>query len=109
MVEKKIIDPTGAELRPGDPENCQGNGKDPAFECCCDECDYLAVCAEVWEEQERRREAWDFAHGLSDVDELNTSAEMKELIEREIAGEISTADIKRRLDEKYATLAKEER
>ena len=44
MVKKKIIDSTGAELRPGDPENCQGNGKDPRFEICCDECDFYLDC-----------------------------------------------------------------
>ena len=47
--EEKIIDQwTGAELKPGDPEHCQGNGEDPRFECCCDECDYLIQCAAVW-------------------------------------------------------------
>ena len=40
----KIIDVTGAELKPGDPENCQGNGEHPDFECCCDECDYYLAC-----------------------------------------------------------------
>ena len=44
MNEKKIIDPTGAELKPGDPENCQGNGEHPEFECCCDECDFYLQC-----------------------------------------------------------------
>ncbi len=39
------IDPwTGAELKPGDPEICQGNGKDPRFEICCDECDFFLAC-----------------------------------------------------------------
>lgn len=44
MDEKKIIDPTGAALKPGDPEHCQGNGEHPDFECCCDECDYYLAC-----------------------------------------------------------------
>ena len=42
--QQQIIDVTGAELKPGDPEHCQGNGEDPRFECCCDECDYLQLC-----------------------------------------------------------------
>lgn len=54
------------------------------------------------QEQERRREAWAFAAGLSKVDGLETSPEMKALIEREIRGEITTSDIKKALDEKYA-------
>lgn len=40
---------TGAELKPGDPKNCQGNGKDPRFEICCDECDYYFNCFPEWE------------------------------------------------------------
>lgn len=40
----KVIDITGAELAPGDPENCQGNGEHPDFEICCDECDYYLAC-----------------------------------------------------------------
>ena len=40
----RLIDVTGAELKPGDPENCQGNGEHPDFECCCDECDYYLAC-----------------------------------------------------------------
>lgn len=41
---KKIIDLTGAELAPGNPDKCQGNGKHPDFEICCDECDYFLNC-----------------------------------------------------------------
>ena len=48
MNDKKIIDVTGAELMPGDPERCQGNGKDPHFEICCDECDYFLKCFPEW-------------------------------------------------------------
>lgn len=40
------IDPTGALLLPGYPEKCEGNGKHPDYECCCDECDYLALCTD---------------------------------------------------------------
>lgn len=53
MEEKKIIDATGAELVPGDPERCQGNGKDPRFEICCDECDYFLKCFPEYMEPER--------------------------------------------------------
>ncbi len=39
------IDPwTGAELKPGDPEHCQGNGEHPDFECCCDGCNFFLAC-----------------------------------------------------------------
>ena len=44
-----VDEATGAVLKPGDPEHCEGNGKrlnvdgDP-IECCCDECDYLQLC-----------------------------------------------------------------
>ncbi|MBR4278663.1 MAG: hypothetical protein IKT34_00670 [Clostridia bacterium] len=49
MSEKKIIDITGIELQPGDPENCKGNGEHvdangAPIECCCDECDHFALC-----------------------------------------------------------------
>ena len=50
-MDEKIIDVTGAELHPGDPERCQGNGKDPVFECCCDECDYYLACYPDWDKQ----------------------------------------------------------
>ena len=44
-----IIDVTGIELTPGDPEHCLGNGEHvdadgQPIECCCDECDYLMDC-----------------------------------------------------------------
>ena len=40
---KKIIDVTGLELLPGEPDACHGNGEH-GFECCCDECDYFLLC-----------------------------------------------------------------
>ena len=40
----KDVDPSGAVLRPGRPNRCQGNGRHPDFECCCDECDWLMLC-----------------------------------------------------------------
>ena len=44
-----IIDITGTELKPGDPNSCKGNGKTKdetgkIIECCCDECDYFLSC-----------------------------------------------------------------
>jgi len=44
MSDEKIINVTGADLAPGYPEHCQGNGKHPNFEICCDECDYYLDC-----------------------------------------------------------------
>ncbi|MBQ8719625.1 MAG: hypothetical protein IJY65_01165 [Clostridia bacterium] len=42
-IPKKVIDATGVELTPGEPDACLGNG-DQGFECCCDECDYYLLC-----------------------------------------------------------------
>ena len=42
-IPKKVIDVTGVELTPGEPDVCLGNG-DQGFECCCDECDYFLLC-----------------------------------------------------------------
>ena len=39
-----LIDVTGAKLSPGNPALCQGNGKHPEFECCCDECNFMGLC-----------------------------------------------------------------
>lgn len=38
-----VADITGAILTPGKPDECQGNGKNPDFEICCDECDYFTL------------------------------------------------------------------
>lgn len=51
LVECDFKDPTGAELAPGDPEHCQGNGKHPDFEICCDECDFYLKCFPEWEKR----------------------------------------------------------
>lgn len=40
----RLIDVTGVELTPGDPQNCLGGDKHPDFECCCDECDFYLQC-----------------------------------------------------------------
>ena len=42
-IPKKVIDITGTELTPGEPDVCLGNGEQ-GFECCCDECDYFLRC-----------------------------------------------------------------
>lgn len=52
-------------------------------------------------EQQKKKDAWACAQGLAQADGLQPSPEMEQLIEREIAGEISTADIKAALDAKY--------
>lgn len=41
----------GLEFSPGDPAECQGNGKHPGFECCCDNCDYFQECFPNWKEE----------------------------------------------------------
>lgn len=53
-MEDKVIDITGIELTPGEPDVCLGNGEHidetgELIECCCDECDYLMACMEKWE------------------------------------------------------------
>lgn len=47
-MKDKIIDVTGIELTPGDPERCKGNGKEDPMTCCCDECDYYLECFPEW-------------------------------------------------------------
>ena len=42
-ILKTVIDVTGIELTPGEPDVCLGNGEQ-GFECCCDECDYFLLC-----------------------------------------------------------------
>lgn len=51
-MDAKIIDVTGAELKPGKPDECEGNGKHPLFELCCDECDYFLKCYPEWDKKE---------------------------------------------------------
>ncbi len=41
--QKKVIDITNADLTPGEPAVCLGNGKQ-GFEWCCDECDFFLLC-----------------------------------------------------------------
>lgn len=47
-------------------------------------------------------EAWDFALGLLKVDNLTPSDEMLEMIEMEKRGEITTEEIRERLNKKYS-------
>lgn len=42
---------TGAELHPGRPELCQGNGEHPDYEICCDNCDYFLACFPEYDKQ----------------------------------------------------------
>ena len=49
----------------------------------------------------REDRAWDYALGMSKVDGLEPSQEMKELIEREKRGEITMEQVREALDRKY--------
>ena len=44
LLSQSVIDVTGIELAPGDPERCKGNGKKDPMACCCDGCDYYLDC-----------------------------------------------------------------
>ena len=50
------IDVTGTPLIPGHPKVCLGSGDFPGFPLCCDECDYLAKCAEIWDKEQAEKE-----------------------------------------------------
>ena len=45
--------------------------------------------------------AWDYAVGMIKVDGLEPTEEFKEYIEKEKRGEVTMADIKQYLDQKY--------
>ena len=45
---EKVIDVTGTELTPGDPQNCLGGDNHPEHPLCCDECDYYLACFPEW-------------------------------------------------------------
>ena len=62
-----IIDVTGTELIPGNMgEECLGNGKQRAIECCCDECDYLQCCIDQnWHERCKKCKDRDFPRNES--------------------------------------------
>lgn len=48
-----------------------------------------------------KRGAWNYAIGLIKVDGLEPTEDFKKLIEKEINGEMTTADLKQYLDKKY--------
>lgn len=48
-----------------------------------------------------KREAWDYAIGIVQLDGIKPSDEFLELVEKEIRGEITRDDIRRALIEKY--------
>ena len=52
-ISRKIIDVTGVELTPGEPDVCLGNGEQ-GFECCCDECDYYLLCFPEFDQKKSR-------------------------------------------------------
>lgn len=52
-------------------------------------------------EEIKKREQWDFALGLIKVDGLEPTEEYKELVEKEIRGEITLDDIEKYLHDKY--------
>ncbi len=52
LIKKEIPlrdrDITGTPLLPGNPKHCKGNGKHSGYPLCCDECDYLFACNELY-------------------------------------------------------------
>ena len=50
MEQNNNVDPgTGVLLTPScHGEACLGNGENPDYECCCDECDYYLYCFPEW-------------------------------------------------------------
>ena len=53
-IFKKVIDITGIELTPGEPDVCLGNGEQ-GFECCCDECDYYLICFPEFDQKKQKK------------------------------------------------------
>ena len=51
-IFKKVIDITGIELTPKEPNICLGNGEQ-GFECCCDECDYYLLCFPAFDQKNK--------------------------------------------------------
>lgn len=49
-----------------------------------------------------KKQAWDFAIGLVQIDGIKPSDEFLKLVEQEIKGEITDKEIKKFLYEKYA-------
>lgn len=48
-----------------------------------------------------KTKAWNFALGMIKVDGLEPSKDFLKLVEKEIKGEITTADMKKILDKRY--------
>ena len=48
-----------------------------------------------------KKDAWNYAIGLIKVDGLEPTEDFKELVEKEIKGEVTTEDLKKYLDKKY--------
>ena len=53
-IQKRVIDITGIELMPGEPDTCRGNGEQ-GFECCCDECDCYLLCFPEFDSKNNER------------------------------------------------------
>ena len=54
-VPEKVLDISGIELTPGEPDVCLGNGAQ-GFECCCDECNYYLSCFPEFDEMSEEDE-----------------------------------------------------
>ena len=52
-IPRKVIDISGVELTPAEPDVCLGNGES-GFECCCDECDYFLLCFPEFDTKSKR-------------------------------------------------------
>ena len=55
-IPKKVMDITGVELMPGEPDVCLGNGYQ-GYECCCDECDFYLLCFPEFDPQSEEEKA----------------------------------------------------
>ena len=54
VILKKVIDVTGVELTPDEPDVCLGNGEHGS-ECCCDECDCFLCCFPEFDPKDQTR------------------------------------------------------
>ena len=56
---------TGLSLTPSHHgKACKGNGDDPEYECCCDECDYYLNCFPDWNAEDFDRKETDLKPAL---------------------------------------------
>lgn len=51
--------------------------------------------------QKRKKEAWEYARGMAKINGIDIDDNFKNLIEKEIMGEITTDDIRKILNEQY--------